>query len=183
MRWKIISPRTPRRIKPRRKQIDIVCSRGRRSRPPALPFLVRSNSWRAAAPRALGELCPRRDRQQLARRGRGSSRPPWACYALRGLGLIFPGPLDLERVSLEPWPGPCSLGDLRPPWPAPAAPPLDRGRGRLCRGRRSRRGSGPPAAATGPRDFPPRIGAGFSPVTRAAGDSHAHNARPRRFPA
>lgn len=35
---------------------------------------------------------------------------------------------------------------------------------------------------TGPRDFPPRIGPGFPPVTRAWRISPAHNARPRRFP-
>lgn len=133
------------------------------------------------------------------------SRPPWACYALRGLRSIFPGPLELERVSRDRWtisrcawsacagspdagPGPCSLGELRPPWPVPrlpwAGPPgrLDRCRGRLRRGRRSRRGSANRPPRFCHRDFPPRIGPGFSPVTRAAGDSPAHNARPRRSP-
>ncbi|MGX8703110.1 MAG: hypothetical protein ACSW8H_01505, partial [bacterium] len=33
-----------------------------------------------------------------------------------------------------------------------------------------------------PPDFAPRIGPGFSPVTRVAGDSPAHNARPHRSP-
>ncbi len=111
--------KAPRRISSRRrKKIDIGCSRGRRSRPPALPFLVRSNSGRAAAPRALGELCPRRDRQQLARRGRGSPRAalpdrrgPGPCSLGRGPGAALgtPAPADGPRPGPGPAPGPASF--------------------------------------------------------------------------
>lgn len=79
-------------------------------------------------------------------------RPPWTICARRG-----------QLPPRLPWAGPPGR--------------LDRGRGRLRRGRRSRRGS-----AHRPPRFPSRFPAGISPVTRAAGDSPAHNARPRRSP-
>ena len=128
------------------------------------------------------------------------SRPPWACYALRGLGLIDAGPLELERVSLGRA-GALFPGRAPPAVAAaPAAPPLGRA-GAASAGAappdqqqprpvRRRPGPGPSgqihaAKSTrrppnSPPDFAPRIGPGFSPVTRGPGDSPAHNARPRR---
>ena len=142
---------------------------------------------RAAAPRALG-------------RGRGSCRPPGPCPP--SLGLLCP-PGACARSSRGRWswsasawaagpsaaargqPAPDHLERPRPVAgaappglpPAAARPALPRpapGRG-APEGRRG-------AASVRPPRFPPRIGAGFSPVTRAAGDSPAHNARPRRSP-
>ena len=122
--------------------------------------------------------------------GRRSCRPPGPCPPSLGL-LCFPGAgLDLPGAAgagarqpgpgrgRVPWASCARRGQLPPrlPW---AGPPgrLGRGRGRLRRGRRSRRGS-----AHRPPRFSPRFPAGISPVTRAAGDSPAHNARPRRSP-
>lgn len=75
-------------------------------------------------------------------------------------------------------PAPRGLGRPSGLPPAAARPALPRpapGRG-APEGRRW-------AAPVRPPRFSPRFPAGISPVTRAAGDSPAHNARPRRFPA
>lgn len=125
--------------------------------------LGRSCFGRAAAPHALGpSIMPRRvDR----------GRPPWACYALRGPALDLPGPLELERVSLgrwtvsrcarpactgspDAWPGPPPLDDLRPPGPAPAAPPLGRA-------------SAPPGPWPGPHPPGPPLPVRISPPAPA----------------
>lgn len=82
------------------------------------------------------------------------ARPPWACYALRG-----------QLPPRLPWAGPP--GPL--PEPPPPGPPLP---ARIS----------PPAPAILPPRFSPMFPAGIFPVTRAAGDSPAHNAKPRRSP-
>lgn len=181
--------RAPRRISSRRrKQIDIVCSRGRRSRPPALPFLVRSNSRRAAL----------------------AMPAPWAGPILAGppLRVSWAGAVDhaarLDRAALPglAMPSGACARSSRPrcSWSASAGaagpsaaargqlPPdhLTRGRGRVPWASCARRGQLPPrlpwtvagaasagAAApgtdqpTGPRDFsprfPPRFPAGIFP--------------------
>ena len=111
------------------------------------------------------------------------ARPPWACYALRGPGLIFRGrwswsesagtarPDHMERP--RPVAGAAPPG-LPPNAARPALPRPAPGRG-APEGRRG-------AAPFRPPRFPPRFPAGISPVTRAAGDSPAHNAGPRRSP-
>ena len=81
----------------------------------------------------------------------------------------IPPALELERVSRRRPPG------LPPAAARPALPRPAPGRG-APEGRRG-------AAPVRPPRFSPRFPAGISPVTRAAGDSPAHNARPRRFPA
>ena len=125
--------------------------------PLRVPWGRRSCRPPGPCPPSLGLLCPP---GACARYSRGR----WSWNASAGAGAVFPG------RAAPALPGP------RLPW---AGPPgrLDRARGRLRRGRCSRRGSDhlPPR-------FSPRFPAGISPVTRAAGDSPAHNARPRRSP-
>ena len=91
----------------------------------------------------------------------------------------IPPALELERVSLDRWSWSASAGAARPACrlPPPVRPCLAPRRGEVPR----RGGEGPPPVR--PPRFSPRFPAGISPVTRAAGDSPAHNARPRRFPA
>ena len=81
------------------------------------------------------------------------ARPPWASCARRG-----------HLPPRLPWAGPPGL--------------LDRGGGAASAGAAAPGADQP----TGPRDFPPGFRQGFSPVTRAPGDSPAHNARSRRSP-
>lgn len=99
---------------------------------------------------------------------------PWACYALRGLRSIFPGPLELERVSLDRW---TVAGAVDHADALPGA--ASHGLSLPCTSRAPASGQ----TRIGPRDFPPGFRPGFSPVTRAPGFFPAHNARPRRFPA
>lgn len=158
--------RTPRRIssRRRRKQIDIVCSRGRRSRPPALPFLARSNSGRAAlampAPWAAPILDGPPRRVPWVRR---SCRTAWTVAALPGLAMPSGG---LRSIFPDRWSWSASAWAAGPSAAAPGQPAPDhltRGRGRLRRGR-LRRGQlppriSPPAPAIFPqvsgREFPP----------------------------
>ena len=135
--------------------------------------LGRSYFGRAAAPRALGpSIMP----------------PAWTVPALPGLAMPSGACARSSRVrwswSASAWAGagPCSLGDLRPPWPVPpgritwsaaarpacrlpppAWPCLAPRLGEVPR----RGGEGPPPS--GPRDLPPCFRPGFSPVTRATG--------------
>lgn len=112
---------------------------------------------------------------------------PWANYALLAIAagrisagdLLTGGPCPFSgRILPFSRGGPC----LHAPAPAPGRIP-------------GRTGPAPaaPAAPAAPRirpagcgdrppRFPTRFPAGISPVTRAAGDSLAHNARPRRSP-
>lgn len=120
----------------------------------------RSYFGRASAPRALGPSIMQPGPVELTTADR--ARLPWACYALRGLRSIFPGPLELERVSLG------RAGAVFPGRAAPAvagaAPPLGRASGPPP--------PGPPLPArirpTGrprpaPGDFPPGFRQGFPP--------------------
>ena len=115
------------------------------------------------------------------------ARPPWACYALRGLRSIFPGRWSWSASAWTAGPSAAAPGQLAPDHlerpaaamasaPRPARPCLAPRRGEVPR----RGGEGPPPHR--PPRFSPRFPAGISPVTRAAGDSPAHNARPRRSP-
>ena len=138
---------------------------------------------RVQIPPSLGLLCPPGaglDRRGAA--GAGARQPgpgrglvPWASSARRGRRSrrASPGP---GRGRL-PWAGAASAG---------AAPP-DQQQPRPVRRRPGPGPSGQIHAAkstrrppNSPPDFAPRIGPGFSPVTRGPGDSPAHNARPRR---
>lgn len=103
--------KAPRRIKPRRKQIDIVCSRGRWSRPPALPFFgpLQFQAGRACYACALGRSYfdgpPLRvpwawagDRPApLCRIAGGRGRVPWA--GGRGPLLECPPPLTVRALG------------------------------------------------------------------------------------
>lgn len=124
---------------------------GSQQRGPRLPCVYRPGPvlfWtgrRSACPGAV---------DHAARLDRG--RHPWACYALRGPRSIFPGrwSWSASAWTAGPWPGPCSLGDLRQPGPAPAAPP----RGRA---------SGPPGPWPGPPPPGPPLPARISPPAPA----------------
>lgn len=149
----------------RKKQIDIVCSRGRWSRPPALPFFgpLQFQAGRACYACALGRSYFGRAAAPRAL-GPWIMPPAWTVPALPGLAMPSGA---CARSSRGRWSWSASAWTARPDH-------LER------RVRPAFPGS---SCAFFPRRFSPRIGPGFPPVTRAAGDSPAHNASPRRFPA
>lgn len=123
---------------------------------------------------------------------------PCLAFSVRGLRSIFPGRWSWSASAWTAGPSAAAPGQLAPDHlerpaaamaSAAAAPPLGRASGPpgpwpgtpppgpLLPARIR-----PPAPTIFPRDFPPCFRPGFSPVTRAAGDSPAHNARPRRSP-
>ena len=95
----------------------------------------------------------------------GRGRLPWACYAFRGPGLIFPGPLELERVSLDRA-GAVFLGRAAPAVASSRrASPGPGLRAAWAVAGAASAGAAAPGAdqPTGPRDFPPGFRQGFPP--------------------